>query len=178
MDGASSRESVLHRDFTVLYVDHHSWLQNWLYRRIRCRSDAADLAQDTFLRLFRTSASPLAPDLRQPRAYLATVARRLMLNLHRRRSVEEAWLQTLAEYPEQTGLSVEEQWLICEALQAVDTLLHGLPPAVRRAFLLSQLDGHTYAEIAQMLNVTVRTVQRYLTQAMEQCMLLAMAESS
>lgn len=177
MNGASACESVLHRDFTALYVDHHSWLQNWLYRRIRCRSDAADLAQDTFLRLFRTSHSPLAPDLRQPRAYLATLARRLMLNLHRRRSVEEAWLQTLADCPQQTALSVEEQWLIREALQAVDTLLHGLPSEVRRAFLLSQLEGHTYAEIAQMLNVTVRTVQRYLTKAMEQCMVLAMTDT-
>ncbi|CAM3844491.1 putative RNA polymerase sigma factor FecI [Pseudomonas reidholzensis] len=177
MDGASARESAMQRDFTTLYVDHHSWLQNWLYRRMRCRSDAADLAQDTFLRLFRTSNSPLAADLRQPRAYLATVAKRLMLNLHRRRSVEEAWLQTLAEYAEQTGLSVEERCLIHEALQAVDSMLHGLPPIVRRAFLLSQLEGHTYSEIAQMLNVTVRTVQRYLTQAMEQCMLLAMTDA-
>jgi RNA polymerase sigma-70 factor (ECF subfamily) len=42
---------------------------------------------------------------------------------------------------------------------------------------LSQLEGHTYAEIAQMLNVTVRTVQRYLTKAMEQCMVLAMTDA-
>ena len=177
MNGASACELVLHRDVTALYVDHHSWLQTWLYRRIRCRSDAADLAQDTFLRLLRTSNSLPAQDLRQPRAYLATLARRLMLNLHRRRSIEEAWLRTLADYPEQNSLSVEEQWLIREALEAVDTLLHGLPSNVRRAFLLSQLEGHTYAEIAQMLNVTVRTVQRYLTKAMEQCMVLAMTDA-
>ena len=68
--------------------------------------------------------------------------------------------------------------VIQEALQAVDTLLHGLPPVVRRAFLLSQLEGYTYAEIAQTLNVTVRTVQRYLTKAMEQCMVLAMTATS
>lgn len=177
MNGASAREAVSHRDFTTLYVDHHSWLQNWLYRRIRCRSDAADLAQDTFLRLFRTSSAPLAPDLRQPRAYLATLAKRLMLNLYRRRSVEEAWLQTLADYSEQTALSVEEQWLIREALQSVDALLQGLQPVVRRAFLMSQLEGYTYAEIATTLNVTVRTVQRYLTKAMEQCMVLAMMDT-
>lgn len=177
MGAASSRDSTLHRDITLLYVDHHSWLQTWLSRRMRCRSDAADLAQDTFVRLFRASAAPQQPDLRQPRAFLATIARRLMLNLHRRRSVEQAWLDTLAQSPEQFALSAEEQWVIREALQAVDNLLQGLPPAVRRAFLLSQLEGHTYAEIAQMLNVTVRTVQRYLTQAMEQCMVLAMTDA-
>ncbi len=177
MSAASSPDSLRHRNIQVLYVDHHSWLQGWLYRRMRCRSDAADLAQDTFLRLLRPSAAPQEPDLHQPRAYLATIARRLMLNLHRRRSVEQAWLETLAQLPEQVAPSAEEQCLIREALQTVDNLLHGLPHAVRRAFLLSQLEGHTYAEIATMLNITVRTVQRYLTQAMEQCMVLAMTEA-
>ncbi len=178
MGPVSSRDSALHRDIAQLYVEHHSWLQGWLCQRVWCRSDAADLAQDTFVRLLRPASAPREPDLRQPRAYLATIARRLMLNLHRRRSVEEAWLHTLAQLPEALAPSVEEQWLIREALQALDTMLHGLPSAVRRAFLLSQLEGHTYVEIAEMLNVTVRTVQRYLTQAMEQCMLLAMAQES
>lgn len=178
MSAASSADSPLHRDIQSLYIDHHSWLQGWLCRRMRCRSDAADLAQDTFVRLFRPTTSLQEPDLRQPRAYLAAIARRLMLNLHRRRSVEQAWLQTLSQLPEHMAPSAEEQWLIREALQAVDNLLQGLPPAVRRAFLLSQLEGHTYAEIATMLHVTVRTVQRYLTQAMEQCMVLAMTDAA
>lgn len=178
MGPAISRDACLHHDIQLLYVEHHSWLQGWLCRRMGCRSDAADLAQDTFVRMFRSSASALQPDLHQPRAYLATIARRLMLNFYRRRSLEEAWLQTLEQLPDQFAPSAEEQCLIREALQAVDTLLQGLPPLVRRAFLLSQLEGHTYAEIATMLNVTVRTVQRYLTQAMEQCMMLAMAEGA
>lgn len=177
MDAESSRDSTLHRDITLLYVDHHSWLQGWLARRMHCRSDAADVAQDTFVRLFCATASPQHRDLRQPRAYLATIARRLMLNLHRRRSIEQAWLYTLAQLPEQFALSAEEQCLIREALQAVDDMLRGLPPMVRRAFVLSQLEGHSYLEIAAMLNVTVRTVQRYLTQAMEQCMLMAMMDA-
>ncbi|MDE1167437.1 MAG: hypothetical protein PW845_19195 [Pseudomonas sp.] len=38
------------------------------YQRLRWRSDAADVAQDTCVRLFRPGAAPLAPDLRQPMA--------------------------------------------------------------------------------------------------------------
>ncbi|MFW3896716.1 sigma-70 family RNA polymerase sigma factor [Pseudomonas bharatica] len=176
MDSVSHRDCTTHGDIRTLYVEHHSWLQGWLLRRMGCRSDAADLAHDTFLRLFAPSAVPRESDLRQPRAYLATVARRLMLNLYRRRSIEQAWLQTLAQLPEQWAPSAEERYLIHEALQLIDSLLNGLPPLVRRAFLLSQLEGHTYPEIATALGVTVRSVQRYLTQAMEHCMLLALAE--
>ncbi|MNN99666.1 putative RNA polymerase sigma factor FecI [compost metagenome] len=78
--------------------------------------------------------------------------------------------------PEQWAASAEEQYLIQEALQLIDSLLHGLPSVVRRAFLLSQLEGHSHAQIAMALGVTVRSVRRYLTQAMEHCMLLAMAD--
>ncbi|WP_312932016.1 sigma factor [Pseudomonas sp.] len=72
MASASSRDSSVHGDIQALYVEHHAWLQGWLWRRIGCRSDAADLTQDTFLRLFRPATAPHEPDLRQPRAYLAT----------------------------------------------------------------------------------------------------------
>lgn len=174
MDLASSRDCSAPGDIKALYVEHHGWLQGWLWRRMGCRSDAADLAHDTFLRLFAPSATLRQADLRQPRAYLATVARRLMLNVYRRRSVEQAWLLTLAQMPESWAPSAEEQYLIHEALQLIDSLLNGLPSVVRRAFLLSQLEGHTHAEIATALGVTVRSVQRYLTQAMEHCMLLAL----
>ena len=35
----------------ALYRDHHGWLYGWLRRRLGNAADAADLAQDAFLRL-------------------------------------------------------------------------------------------------------------------------------
>lgn len=35
----------------LLYMEHNSWLKGWLYGRLGCTSQAADLAQGTFLRL-------------------------------------------------------------------------------------------------------------------------------
>jgi RNA polymerase sigma-70 factor (ECF subfamily) len=59
-----------------------------------------------------------------------------------------------------------------ETLQEIDGLLDELPPKVRDAFLLSQLDGLTYAQIAKQLNVSERSVKRYMVQAMAKCILL------
>ncbi|MNL84550.1 putative RNA polymerase sigma factor FecI [compost metagenome] len=53
----------------------------------------------------------------------------------------------------------------------IDRVLHGLPLPVRSAFLYSQLDGLPQEEIAARLGVSVRTVARYLTQALRHCML-------
>ena len=35
----------------VLYNDHHHWLTGWLRRKLGCPESAADLAQDTFIRV-------------------------------------------------------------------------------------------------------------------------------
>ncbi|EPN48027.1 ECF subfamily RNA polymerase sigma-24 factor, partial [Pseudomonas syringae pv. actinidiae ICMP 18807] len=49
-----------------------------------------------------------------------------------RRSLEQAYLQALAQLPEDSVPSPEQRWLLLETLQALDELLDGLSPAVRR----------------------------------------------
>ncbi|MGH8412474.1 MAG: sigma factor, partial [Pseudomonas sp.] len=70
----------------TLYRDHRSWLESWLRRRLGNAWDAADLSQDTFLRVL-ASTQPIA-QLQEPRADLVTVGKRLLVNFHQRRSLE------------------------------------------------------------------------------------------
>ena len=154
-----------------LYGQHHPWLLRWLRGKLSCTDHAADLAQDTFGKLLATPGEP-AFNLREPRAYLTTVARRLLIDHYRRQSLEQAWLATLAQLPAPTAPSVEERLLILETLQQIDAMLDGLGAKVRTAFLLSQLEGMPYADIAARLQVSERTVKRYMVQALTQCILL------
>ena len=166
-------ETALHRDITALYTTHHGWLQGWLRRRLNHAGDVADLAQDTFVRLLTAPAAPAEAPLREPRAYLATVARRLLLNHLRRQSLEQAYLQALAALPAPQAPSPEQQLAILQALQEIDAMLDGLPPKVRAVFILSQVEGLTYAAIAEELGMGLRSVKRYMAQAMAECILLA-----
>lgn len=153
-----------------LYSDHHGWLTQWLRRRLGCAENAADLAQDTFVRLLAKPRD--LENLREPKAYLHTIANGLLVNFWRRRDIERAYLDALARQPEAYAPSPETRALIVETLVQVDTLLHSLPERVRRAFLLSQLHGQTYAAIATELGVSERMVKKYMAQAMLQCLLL------
>lgn len=166
IEAATPKEQTLH----ALYRDHRSWLENWLRQRMGNCWDAADLSHDTFVRVL-ASAQPLA-DLREPRAYLLTVGKRLLSNFYTRRSLEQAYLDALAQLPEDSVPSPEQRWLLLESLQALDELLDGLPAVVRRAFLWSQLEGLGYREIAERLKVSERTVKRYMAQAYEHCLLV------
>lgn len=162
-----SADLTLQRHVGSLYCEHHGWLQSWLRQRLGCANEAADLAQDTFERLLSRRE---APTWAEPKAYLATIARGLVIDLYRRRDVERAFLDALAVVPEQHHPSSERRVELLQLLQAVDAMLDGLPSAVREAFLLSQLDGQTYREIAARLGVTERTVANYMARAMGHCL--------
>ncbi len=160
------------RTLDALYREHHGWLCVWLYQRLECSETAADLAQDTFLKIL-SSKDPCrqVAEIREPRRYLATIAGRLLADRFRRLAMEEACLEALAQRPEALDISPEERLLLIESLLELDAMLHGLGAKVRRAFLLSQLHGMRYADIAAELDVTPRTVKRYMAKATLQCLL-------
>lgn len=160
-----SQQSVQH-----LYREHHGWLSNWLVARLGCSHNAADIAQDTFLRLLTSTHN--VPALREPRAYLSTIAKGLVVNFWRRQAIERAYLDALALQPEALEPSPESREMILETLAAIDAMLLRLPSKVRQAFLLAQLEGLTYAMIAQRLGVSERMVKKYMAQAMLHCLLL------
>lgn len=154
----------------TLYSSHHGWLHQWLWRKLGCRDGAADLAHDTFVRLL--SAKPLDA-LREPRAYLSTIANGLLVNHWRRLTLERAYLEVLAQQEAALAPSPEERALTIEALMQVDAMLHKVSVKAREAFLLSQIEGLTYAVIAEQLQVSERMVKKYMAQAMLQCLLIS-----
>lgn len=149
-----------------LYQAHHGWLHGWLRRRLNCSHQAADLAQDAFVRLL---AKPEPVALREPRAYLTTIAHGLVVNHWRRKALEQAYLEALAQRPEAFAPSPEARQLAVEALEEIARLLDGLPAQMRDIFLLSQLDGLTYPVIADRLGITVNVVQKAMVRATAHC---------
>ncbi|WP_229207661.1 MULTISPECIES: sigma-70 family RNA polymerase sigma factor [unclassified Duganella] len=159
-----------HHDAGSLYSSHHGWLHNWLWRKLGCRDGAADIAHDTFVRVLDAGTLDA---LREPRAYLSTIANGLLVNHWRRLTLERAYLDALAQQEESLASSPEERALVIEALVQVDAMLDKLSPKAREAFLLSQFDGLTYSAIAAQLQVSERMVKKYMAQAMLQCLLIA-----
>lgn len=154
----------------ALYTDHHGWLHRWLGRKLGCAHRAADLAQDTFVRVL-TSRRP--NNLRAPRAYLTTIARNLLADHWRRLELERAYQQALAHLPECEAPPPEIRLQMLHTLMQVDTCLQALPAVARQVFLLSQLDGMAYAEIATELKLSLSTVKRHMSRGFLACLSIA-----
>lgn len=150
----------------TLYSQHYGWLTRYLRHKLGDQDNAVDLAQDVFALLL---ASETHCSLREPRAYLTTLAKRLSAQYYRRLSIEQAYLGALAQQPDGASPSPEHRLLILEALNEVDRVLRTLPERVRHIFLLSQLDGLSYKDIAGQLDVTVNIVQKAMIKALQHC---------
>ena len=78
----------------ALYRDHRGWLLAWLRRNVACPQRAEDLSQDTFVRLLgRTELQ--AP--REPRAFLAAIAKGLLFDYFRRAALEQVLTRMKAD---------------------------------------------------------------------------------
>lgn len=153
----------------LLYSEHNGWLKSWLRARLGNASDAADLAQDTFVRLL---TSRDIDQIREPRSYLSAIARALMIDKFRRRALEQAYMEALALRPERVEISLETRLLIVETLVAIDTMLDGLGERTRQIFLAVQLEGLSYIATGERLGVSVTTVKKHVIRAMTHCLLL------
>lgn len=152
-----------------LYREHNNWLKSWIGQRLGCPEQASDLAQETFVRIL-TQQRQVQPHT--PRAYLSTIARGLMIDLFRRKSLEQAYLDSLQQLPETTAISPEDHHLIIEALMHIDQMLDQLGERSRQVFLMAQLDGLSHAEISRRLGVSVNTVRKHYIRALTHCLLL------
>ena len=160
--------SSAHRVVGELYAQHHDWVVQLLRRKLGGQDLALDLAQDTFVRILSSGTVPI---FREPRAYLTTVAGRLCGQYYRRRALERAYEQSLTNLEPELVPSPETRLLVLEALDAVGQVLDGLGSKVREIFLLSQLDGLTYPQIAERMGLSVNVVQKAMLKAYRHCYL-------
>ncbi|MEB0223739.1 sigma-70 family RNA polymerase sigma factor [Pseudomonas sp. 10S4] len=149
-----------------MFQKDYQWLCTSVSRTLGCYHSAQDIASETFLRVLALP-DPLA--IREPRALLTTIARRLVYEGWRRQDLERAYLESLALAPALVHPSPEERVLVIEALLAVDRLLNGLSAKAKSAFLYHQLDALTYSEIGERLGVSTSRVQQYMADAFKRC---------
>jgi RNA polymerase sigma factor (sigma-70 family) len=153
--------------FASLFAEHHGWLRARLRRVLGDVFTAEDIASESFTQLLSNAQPAL---IREPKALLTTISQRLVYDLWRRRDLEQACLQALAlRDGDQYQSSPEEEMLLLEALRAMDRALASLSKRECAAFLLYKLDGLSYADIGQQLDVPATVARRYVAKGLLQC---------
>jgi RNA polymerase sigma factor (sigma-70 family) len=143
---------------SALYRTHGSWVVAFLARRFG-RDLAEDLAQETFLRL---AAQPV--DWKHPKALLARIAINVALDhLRREQAQKRPRLVAAEDYPEPSTPPDQHEALLHREVVAK------LPRNLRDVYVLSRFAGMTYPEIAERLGLSVKAVEKRMTQALRLC---------
>jgi RNA polymerase sigma-70 factor (ECF subfamily) len=151
-----------------LYAQHGA-LKAFFERRTRLRPDAAELAQEVYLRILR-SAHP--EQIRNPEAYLFTVAANLArehaLLLKQRGQSVELDEELAHELPSEfQGFEFEADQ--DRRLERLREVLAQLPEKCQAAVMLQYWQGLSYAQIGERLGISPSMVKKYLSQALLHC---------
>ena len=136
-----------------LFSEHGAAVRQYLRRATRAGDTADDLSQEVFLRVVR-GAGRYEPRERE-RAWVFRIAHNVLLD-HRRRQgrSREDHVDVEAAAPATQVVKTD-----------LDRALAGLPEDEREAFLLGEIGGLTYTEIAAMTRTTVPAVRSRIYRA-------------
>lgn len=150
-------------------------LLSFLSRKVSDRATAADLVQESYVRLF--AAQQAESVMRDPRALLYKTARNLVIDQGRRGDVRARFAapqdDLISDAPDDTlgpvafepDTALQSQQMVNAVLATID----GLPTRCRQAFILHKFDGLTHAEVAARMGVSVKMVEQHVRHAVEAC---------
>lgn len=150
---------------TAAFEEHRSLLTNMAYRMLGSVSDAEDMVQDTWLRWAE------AGEVDSPRSWLLTVVSRLCLDrLKSARVQREQYYGTWLPEPfvNEAGAAPSPAEEVDESVSiALLLVLEKLSPEERAGFLLHEVFGYTFEEIADVLDKPAVNCRKMVSRARE-----------
>lgn len=110
--------------------------------------------------------------VREPRPWLLTIAKRLLIDKSRRQKVEQAYIEQCMALAEESPALAPSTEAICSAVEALEKIaqaLDTLSDNARRAFVMRHIDGLTLKEIAEHIGVSITMIRKYLVQGLVAC---------
>src|SRR5216684_2817312 len=161
--------------YAYLVNKYHRAMIAFMYRMCRSQALAEEMAQEVFLRIYRSRKSYAAEA--KFTTWLYRIATNLAVNQARDNKVERSGRVVSLDEPDEesgttldvaeTGLNAEEQLLRQERLQAIKVQVMALPEKQRIAVLMHKYQEMDYKEIAEVLKLSESATKSLLFRAYE-----------
>ncbi len=146
--------------FRAIFDDYYESIRSFAYYKTGSVDLADDVVQEVFLKLWNIRSSVRNDTVK---TLLYTIATNLIKNHFKHQRVV---------YNFQVSKSTQDEAESADANVRMDDMnrqlqdaLASIPDAAREVFLMNRIDGFTYSEIAQRLNLSVKTVEKRMSEA-------------
>ncbi len=148
--------------FERLYKKHSKSLHDFLYYKFGERLNPKDKVQEAFIKLWQ-NCGKISPD--KARSFLFTTANNLMLNAVAHHKVVLKYEKT----PQKTHTNESPEFLMQEKeyYKKLQNALANLTEAQRAAFLMNRVEGKRFKEIASLLDISVKAVEKRIYGALK-----------
>ncbi|RSZ59071.1 sigma-70 family RNA polymerase sigma factor [Massilia atriviolacea] len=151
-----------------MFERYHHELLNFLHRLLGDRHAAADLAQESYVRVLLAQQSGRA--IANARALLYRTARNLVIDTHRRAGVRgHDALDAIADHAGPVHLQPDEALASDQSVQAYLRAIEDLPPRCREAFILHVFDDMSHKQIAERMGISASMVEKHIVRGMLAC---------
>lgn len=149
--------------FNEIYHKYRQKIFGYAFHFTRCREEAEELTQDSFVRLWE-NRSKIDPE-KNFDAFIYTLIRNNFLGTLRKKARKKAYSsESLAQ--EQSFNTIEDELDAKESKQLAHEAIESLSPQVKKIYLLSRNDYHTHEEISQLLGISKNTVNNHLKKSL------------
>lgn len=142
--------------FSVFFKANVKSLRNYLYFKFGNEEKANDITQDSFIKLWENCKKV---PLEKAKSYLYTIANNASLNEIAHQKVVLKYAQNNPVY-DKTNLNPEFLIEEKEFKQKLEKAIDKLTVGQRTAFLLHRIEGKKYQEIAMILDISVKAVEK------------------
>lgn len=149
--------------FSQLYRSYYPRIYSFLYTLLKDSPLAEEITQDVFVRLWINREK--LDETASPDPYFFSIAKNTVLNLYKKKQVEERYLESLQVHTEER---TEQELYYKELLHLIDDTVDKMPTQQQRIFRLSRDEGLLNAEIAEKLQLSKRTVEKHISNALSQ----------
>ncbi|RHO65814.1 RNA polymerase sigma-70 factor [Parabacteroides sp. AF48-14] len=151
--------------YRSLFEHYYAALCLFAKRYIEDRDVREDIVQDVFFNIWEKRKSITANI--SARNYLVTSVKNLSLNYLRKQSYIQEYQNKIIENPPLYSNGEEDLYTLNELEALLAKTLEKLPPEYRMAFEMSRMEQKSMEEIAEIMGVSIRTVERYRNKALE-----------
>jgi RNA polymerase sigma factor (sigma-70 family) len=146
-----------------LFQEHSAPLLKYLTSRFKDREDAAEVAQEAWLRMHGLEHPE---QLANPKAYLYQMASNLAVDRVRRHALEQRMCRAQRAVVDEALPSAERSVAAEQSIDLIRTALKDLPADCRQAFVLHRGRDMSYPEIAAAMGVSTSMVEKYIARAL------------